>query len=111
MPSTADYIDLSRDLVDANLDNRVAAGLKALELTLKRLQNIISVLEPVVENMKGKAKSLSIHTVGAMEEPAPLESPNLKPLKEHREMAWMYRIDDRLVKMGKWWKSELRLAK
>ena len=32
--SMADYIDLSGDLVTANLDNRVAAGPKALELTL-----------------------------------------------------------------------------
>ena len=61
-----------------------------------------------MENMKGKAKLQRVHTVGAMEEPAPLESPNLKPLKEHREMAWMYRIDDRLVETGKCWKPELR---
>lgn len=33
--STADYINLSGNLVTANLDKRVAAGPKALELTLK----------------------------------------------------------------------------
>ena len=62
-----------------------------------------------MENMKGKAKSRSIHTVGAMEEAVVHETPSLeKSPKEHRETAWMYRIDDRLVKMGKWWRNELR---
>ena len=53
---SADYIDLSQDLVAANLDNRVAAGPKALDLTLNQLRNTISVLEPIMENMKGKTK-------------------------------------------------------
>ena len=109
--STADYIDLSSDLVAANLDNRVAAGPKALELTLNRLRNTILVLKPVMENMKGKAMSRSVHTIGTMEKPAPPESPNLERCgcpKEHRETARMYRIDDRLVKTGKWGKPELQ---
>ena len=70
--STADYIDLSMsmDLVAANLDNRVAAGSKALDLTLSRLKNTIAVLEPVMEKLKGKGKTRSVHTVGNQEDPA-----------------------------------------
>ena len=67
--NTTYYIDLSNDLVTANLDNRVAAGPKALEITLTRLRKTISVLEPVVENLMEKTKTKSTHTIDVVDEP------------------------------------------
>ena len=40
--STMDYMDLSKDLMENNLDARVAAGDKALELTLSRIRKTIA---------------------------------------------------------------------
>ena len=76
--STADYIDMSKDLVVANLDNRVAAGSKVLDLMLNRLKSTIAVLEPVVEKTKGKGKSKSVHIVGSQEDCTPPENRNME---------------------------------
>ena len=43
-----DYLELLRDLVQHNLDARVASGPEALRVTLNQLKNTIAVLEPVV---------------------------------------------------------------
>ena len=83
--STADYIDLSDDLVIANLDNRVAAGPKVLEITLTRLRKTISVLEPVVENLKGKTKIRSAHTIDVVEETTQPE-----PFIREKPSDWKY---------------------
>ena len=60
---TADYLELSRDLVQNGLDARVASGPDALRITLNRLKTTIAVLEPVVEKVKGKPKMKSAHIV------------------------------------------------
>ena len=72
--STTDYLELSKGLVKHNLDNGVAAGEKALELTLNRIRKTVVVLEPMVEKLKGKPKPKSVHTIGN-QEGAPLPSP------------------------------------
>ena len=66
--STTDYMDLSKDLIKNNLDTRVAAGDKALELSLSRIRKTIALLEPMVEKLKTKLKAKSVHTVGSMDE-------------------------------------------
>ena len=66
--STTDYMDLSKVLIKNNLDARVAARGKALELTLSRIRKTIALLEPIVEKMKAKPKARSIHTIEPMEE-------------------------------------------
>ena len=50
--STTDYMKLSKDLIDNDLDARVAAGEKALELTLGRIKTTIALLKPMVEKSK-----------------------------------------------------------
>ena len=60
---TTNYLELSKDLVQHNLDAHVASGHKALRVTLNRLKNTIAVLEPVVEKMRGKVKTKSAHVV------------------------------------------------
>ena len=104
--STADYIELSKDLVADNIDNRVAARFKALDLTLNQLKNTIAVLESVMEKLKGKGKTRSVHTVGNHEDPAPPENRDMEKHPMDR-CDWLYRINDRLVKSGKGWKPEL----
>ena len=66
--SITDYMDLPKDLIENNLDARVAAGEKALELTLSRIKKTITLLEPIVEKLKAKPKVKSIHTIGTLEE-------------------------------------------
>ena len=66
--STTDYMDLSKDLIENNLDARVAAGDKALELTLSRIRKTIALLEPMVEKLKAKPKPRSVHMVEPMDE-------------------------------------------
>ena len=99
--STADYIDLSDDLMTANLDNLVAAGPKALEITLTRLRKTISVLEPVVVNLKGKTKIRSAHTIGVVEETTQPEQPIPEKPSDRKAMDRLYKFDDKLVKSGK----------
>ena len=60
---TADYLELSRYLVQNGLDARVASGPDALRVTLNRLKTTIAVLEPIVEKMKGNVKPKSAHVV------------------------------------------------
>ena len=55
------------DLVQHNLDNWVAAEPKALDVTRSRLNNTIVVLEPLVEKMKGKVKSKTVHVIDSQE--------------------------------------------
>ena len=42
--STTDFMKLSKDLINNDLDIRVAAGEKALELTLGRIKKAIALL-------------------------------------------------------------------
>ena len=60
---TTDYLELSKDLVQHDLDARVASGPDALRVTLNRLKNTIAVLEQVVKKMRGKVKPKSAHVV------------------------------------------------
>ena len=97
-------MDLSKDLIENNLDARVAARDKALELTLSRSRKTIALLEPMVEKLKTKPKAKSIHTVGSVDEfPIPTEV-----WVETREMDQIYRIDNRLFKSGKWWNANFK---
>ena len=73
--SMTDYMELSKDLIKHNLDNRVLAGEKALELTLNRIRKTVAVLEPLVEKLKGKPKPKSVHTRKSV----PLLSPGSSP--------------------------------
>ena len=57
MLCTTDYLELSKDLVQHDLDSRVAPGPEALRVTLNRMKNTIAVLEPVVKKMRGKVKT------------------------------------------------------
>ena len=68
MLSTTGYMDLSKDLIENNLDARVAVGEKALELTLNQIRKTIARLEPMVEKLKTKPKVKSVHTIGTQEE-------------------------------------------
>ena len=54
---TTKYLELSKDLVQHDLDARVASGPDALRITSNRLKNTIAVLEPVVKKMRGKVKT------------------------------------------------------
>ena len=90
---TADYLKLSRDLVQNGLDARVALGPNALRVTLNRLKTTIAVLEPVVEKMKGKVKSKSVHVVDL----------GNKDDGEAGHLDHVYSIDSRLTTSGKWW--------
>ena len=63
-----DYLELSKDFVHQNLDNQVAAGPKALDLTSIRLKDTIEVLEPLVERMKGKTKPKGVHVICSQED-------------------------------------------
>ena len=99
--SMTDYLELSKDLVEHNLDNRVAAGEKALELTLNRIRKTVAVLEPMVEKLKGKPKPKSVHTIGNQEECALIE-----PRPEGRELEQAYKFDSRLISSRKWWNAD-----
>ena len=93
--STTDYMELSKDLIDNDLDARVAAGEKGLELTLGRIKKTIALLEPMVEEKsKTKPKVKSVHPVDVLE-----ESPHIEVRTEVRDksMDQVYRIDNRLV--------------
>ena len=92
--STTDYMELSKDLIDNDLDARVSAEEKALELTLGRIKKTIALLEPMVEKSKTKPKVKSVHPIDVLE-----ESPHIKVRTEVRDksMDQVYRIDNRLV--------------
>ena len=91
---TTDYMELSKDLIDNNLDARVAAEEKALELKLGRIKKTIALLEPMVEKSKTKPKVKSVHPIDVLE-----ESPHIKVRTEVRDksMDQVYRIDNCLV--------------
>ena len=61
-------MELTKDFIDNDLDARVAAGDKALELTLGRIRKTITLLEPMVEILRVKSKPKSLHTVDIIEE-------------------------------------------
>ena len=93
--SSVDYIELTKDFIDNNLDARVASGEKALELTLGRIRNTIPLLEPMVEKLRMKPKPKSIHTIDVIE-----QTPNIKVRSEScdKSMDLLYRVDNRLIK-------------
>ena len=62
---TTNYLELSKDLVQHNLDYWVAAGPEALDLTLNRLKNTVALLDPLVEKLKGKVKLKGVHVIGS----------------------------------------------
>ena len=99
-----DYMELTKDLFDNDLDARVAAGEKALELTLGRIRKI-ALLEPLVEKLRTKPKTKSLHNVNIVE-----ESPHTEVGvdSQDRNLDFLYRIDARLTKSGKWWDPNLR---
>ena len=62
-----------------------------------------------MEKIKVKGKSKSIHTVGNQEDFSPPKNRNVEhPHMDCREVELIYRIDNRLVKLGKWWKLKFR---
>ena len=89
---TTDYLELSRDLVQHDLDARVALGLKALRVTLNRLKNTIAVLEPVVEKMRVKVKTKSVHVVDSRDNEG----------GEAVQIDHVYSVDSRLKSSGRW---------
>ena len=96
-------MDLSKDLIENELDARVAAGEKALELMLSRIRKTIALLELMVEKLKTKPKAKSVHTIGSQE-----ESPHAKVRTEEKEMDNVYRIDSHLIKSGKGWNNNFK---
>ena len=92
------YPELSNDFVNRNLDNRVAAGPKALDLTLSRLKKTIMVLEPLVDKMKGKPKSKGVHVIGNQED----------AMLKGQEREVVYAVDSQPAQSGKWWSNEFR---
>ena len=68
-----DYMELTKDLIDNDLDARVAAGEKALELTLGQIKKTIALLEPMVKKSRTKPKVKSVHTVEVVEETPQIE--------------------------------------
>ena len=104
-------MDLSADLVTANLDNRVAAGTKTLEITLKRLWKTISILEPVVENLRGKTITKSAHTINVnndiVDEPTLPEPPVLEKPIIQKSLDRLYRFNEKFFKVCKWWNQNL----
>ena len=83
----ANYLELLKDLVQHNLDNQIAAGPKALDLTLSRLRNTIVVLEPLVEKLKGKPKQKGVHDIRSQENATP---------SEYQEVEQVYTTDNRV---------------
>ena len=79
------------------MDARVAAGEKALDLTLGRIRKTIALLEPMVEKLRMKPKAKSLYTVDLVEADS-----------QERSMDFLYRVDTRLTKSGKWWDSSLK---
>ena len=66
--STVDYMELTKDFIDNDLDARVAAREKALELTLGRIRETNALLEPMVKKLRMIPKTKSLHTVDLVEE-------------------------------------------
>ena len=103
--STTDYMDLSKDLIENDLDALVAAGEKALELTLSRIKKTVALLEPMVVKLKARPKVKSVHTIGTLEESSHVE---VRTKHQDRSMDQVCRIDNRLVKSGKWWNANFK---
>ena len=61
-------MELTKDFIDNELDTRVAARDKALELTLGRIRKTIALLEPMVEKLRAKPKPRSLHTIDTVED-------------------------------------------
>ena len=95
MLCTADYLELSKDLVQHGLDARVASGPEALKVTLNQLRNSIAVLEPVVEKLRGKPRTKAVHTVDSSE--TENTTTTTKPV------GYIYAVDSRLMSYCRWW--------
>ena len=98
MLCTTDYLELSKDLVQHDLESRVAPGPKALRVTLNRLKNTIAVLEPVVEKMRDKVKMKSAHVVDSRDNKG----------GETVQIDHLYSVHSRLKSLGRWWNRSLR---
>ena len=109
LPRTVDYMELTKDFIDNELDACVPAGDKALELTLGRIRKTIVLLEPIVEKLKVKPKPRSLYTVDIVEE-SHHSIPHIeaKVGSQDRSLDYLYKYDIRLSKSGKWWDPNLR---
>ena len=103
--STMDYMELTKDLIDNDLDARVAVGEKALELILGRIRKTIALLEPMVEKLSTKPKTKSLHTVDVVEESPHIE---VRTDSQDKSMDLLYRINACLMKSGKWLDPNLK---
>ena len=107
--STVDYMELTKDFIDNELDARVAAGDKALELTLGRIRKTIALLEPMVEKLRAKPKPRSLHTIDTVEE-SHHSVPHMEAEVDsrYRSLDNLYKFDTWLAKSGKWWDQNLK---
>ena len=103
MLSTVDYMELTKDFIYNDLDARIAAGDKALELMLGRIRKTIALLEPMVEKLKVKPKPSSLHNVDIVEESLHM-TPHIEAEvdSQDRSLDYLYKYDVRLSKSGKW---------
>ena len=107
--STVDYIKLTKDFIDNDLDACIAAGDKALELTLGRIRKTIALLEPMVEKLKEKPKPRSLHTINTVEDSHhSVQHVEVEVDSRDRSLDYLYKFDTRLAKSGKWWDQNLK---
>ena len=100
--STVDYMELTKDFIDNELDPRVVARDKALELMLGRIRKTIALLEPMVEKLRAKPKPRSLHTINTMEE-SHHSVPHMEVEVDSRDRSldYLYKFDTRLAKSHK----------
>ena len=107
--STVDFTELTKDFIDNELDARVAAGDKALELTLGCIRKTIALLEPMVEKLRAKPKPWSLHTIDTVEDSHhSLPHVEVKVDSRDRSLDYLYKFDTRFAKSGKWWDQNLK---
>ena len=75
---------------------------------MTRLWKTISVLELVVENLKGKTKTKSAYTIDVVDEPTQPEPSVPEKPKDWKAMDRLYRFDDKLIKGGSWWNKDFK---
>ena len=61
-----------------------------------------------MENIKGKTKTKSAHTIDVVDEPTLPKPPVLEKPKDCKAMDRLYRFDDKFLKGGKWWNQSLK---
>ena len=98
LPCTTDYLELSKDLVQHNLDAWVASRPEALRVTLNRLKNTIALLEPNLEKMRGKVKTKLAHVLDSRD----------NENGENQQVDHVYSVDSRLKSSGRWWNHDCR---